>query len=71
MIDRGAWGWIKSLFGLVMGPQYSGDPLHKIIREILRDRKLHETLTNVVIPTYDINIQYPVIFSKFEVSFVS
>lgn len=62
----GIWEWVKGSYGSVMGPQYSGDPLHEIIRKIVGDTQLGKTLSNVVIPTYDINIQYPVIFSKFQ-----
>lgn len=65
----GFWGWFHKLkrgYGHVMGPKYSGDPLHQIIRKILGNKKLRDTLANVVIPAYDIQSQYPVIFSNFE-----
>eukprot|EP00253_Pinus_taeda_P020967 PITA_20967 len=65
----GFWRWfdkLKRAYRHAMGPEYSGDPLHQIIREILRDKKLGDTVTNVVIPAYDIQKQYPVIFSNFE-----
>eukprot|EP00253_Pinus_taeda_P022051 PITA_22051 len=62
----GISGWVGRAWRRLMGPAYSGDPLHQIIREILRDKKLGDTVTNVVIPAYDIKKQYPVIFSNFE-----
>lgn len=49
----------------LMGPVYSGAYLHKIIRQILGNIRLHQTLTNVVIPAYDIKLQEPAIFSTF------
>lgn len=50
---------------LVKGPKYTGVYLHNIIKENLGDIRLHQTLTNVVIPTYDIKSQEPAIFSTF------
>ncbi|MFS7952464.1 putative peptidase C1A, papain, patatin-like phospholipase domain-containing protein [Helianthus anomalus] len=49
-----------------MGPKYDGVHLHKVIREQLEERRLHETITNVVIPTFDIKAMKPVIFSSFQ-----
>lgn len=52
---------------VVKGPKYDGEYLHKIVREKLGDIRLNETLTNVVIPTFDIKRLQPVIFSSYEV----
>ncbi|WVY92083.1 hypothetical protein V8G54_037597 [Vigna mungo] len=49
------------------GPQYDGKYLHKLIREELGDTKLEQTLTNVVIPAFDIKNLQPTIFSSFQV----
>ncbi|KOM33740.1 hypothetical protein LR48_Vigan01g329600 [Vigna angularis] len=49
------------------GPQYDGKYLHKLIREELGDKKLENTLTNVVIPAFDIKNLQPTIFSSFQV----
>ncbi|KAK9946546.1 hypothetical protein M0R45_012007 [Rubus argutus] len=54
---------IKSL----VGPKYDGKYLHRLVRERLGDKKLHQTLTNVVIPTFDIKNLQPTIFSSFEI----
>lgn len=54
---------IKSL----VGPKYDGKYLHRLVREKLGDKKLHQTLTNVVIPTFDIKNLQPTIFSSFEI----
>ncbi|XP_069153538.1 patatin-like protein 2 isoform X2 [Solanum lycopersicum] len=48
------------------GPKYNGKYLHRVIKEKLGETKLHETLTNVVIPTFDIKNMQPTIFSTFE-----
>lgn len=49
------------------GPKYDGKYLHKLVKEKLGSTKLHQTLTNVVIPTFDIKQQHPTIFSSYEV----
>ncbi|XP_007017303.2 PREDICTED: patatin-like protein 2 [Theobroma cacao] len=54
---------VKSL----MGPKYDGKYLHDIVREKLGETRLHQTLTNVVIPTFDIKQLQPKIFSSYEV----
>ncbi|KAJ7958134.1 Patatin [Quillaja saponaria] len=50
----------------VSGPKYDGKYLHNIIKEKLGDNKLQHTLTNVVIPTFDIKCLQPTIFSSFK-----
>ncbi|CAH1439188.1 unnamed protein product [Lactuca virosa] len=49
------------------GPKYDGEHLHKVIRETLKEKQLHETLTNVVIPTFDIKYLQPMIFSSYQI----
>ncbi|CAA7395605.1 unnamed protein product [Spirodela intermedia] len=53
---------VKQLFG----PKYDGKYLYKMIQEKLGTTKVHETLTNVVIPTFDIKYLQPIVFSSFE-----
>lgn len=50
------------------GPSYDGKHLHEVVREKLGSTRLHQTLTNVVIPTFDIKRLQPTIFSSYEVS---
>ncbi|KAK6256614.1 hypothetical protein QUC31_000073 [Theobroma cacao] len=49
------------------GPKYDGRYLHNIVREKLGGTRLHQTLTNVVIPTFDIKQLQPKVFSSLEV----
>ncbi|XP_056177302.1 patatin-like protein 2 [Syzygium oleosum] len=51
----------------VTGPKYDGKYLHKLVKEKLGNARLHHTLTNVVIPTFDIKHLQPTIFSSYEV----
>ncbi|GAV84791.1 Patatin domain-containing protein [Cephalotus follicularis] len=54
---------VKSL----QGPKYDGKYLHTLLKEKLGDTLLHQTLTNVVIPTFDIKRLQPIIFSSYQV----
>ncbi|KAK2992299.1 hypothetical protein RJ640_020292 [Escallonia rubra] len=58
---------IRSLFRSLTGPKYDGKYLCKLIREELGAKRLSDTLTNVVIPTFDIKNLQPTIFSSSEV----
>ena len=49
------------------GPKYDGKYLHNVTKEKLGSIKLHQTLTNVAIPTFDIKKLQPTIFSSYEV----
>ncbi|XP_048323181.1 patatin-like protein 3 [Ziziphus jujuba] len=48
-------------------PKYDGKTLHELIKHYLKGTKLHETLTNLVIPTFDIKKLQPTIFSSYQV----
>ncbi|RVW66691.1 Patatin-like protein 2 [Vitis vinifera] len=49
------------------GPKYDGKYLHNLVKEKLGETRLHQTLTNVVIPTFDIKCLQPTIFSTYQV----
>ncbi|KAI5012273.1 hypothetical protein ZWY2020_024407, partial [Hordeum vulgare] len=51
---------------MVRGPKYNGKYLHALLRRHLGETKLDRTLTNVVIPTFDIAYLQPSIFSSFQ-----
>ncbi|CAN6680158.1 unnamed protein product [Malus baccata var. baccata] len=48
------------------GPKYDGKYLRKLLRKILGYRRLHETVTRIVVPTFDIKLLQPHVFSTFE-----
>ncbi|KAF8012421.1 hypothetical protein BT93_I0545 [Corymbia citriodora subsp. variegata] len=64
----GSLGSILNTIRSLIGPKYSGNYLHKLIRRLLGSTRLHDTLTSVVIPTFDIKKLQPVLFSSYEVS---
>ncbi|CAI8606709.1 unnamed protein product [Vicia faba] len=46
--------------------KFDGKFLHEKAHELLQETRLHDTLTNVVIPTFDTVDLHPVIFSSFK-----
>ncbi|CAN6478481.1 unnamed protein product [Victoria cruziana] len=56
----------EELLRALAGPKYDGKYLHKLIRDKLQHTKLHQTLTNVVIPTFDLKLLQPIIFSSYQ-----
>ncbi|XP_038714685.1 patatin-like protein 2 isoform X1 [Tripterygium wilfordii] len=65
--DGVPFGSAGKLVKSLSGPKYDGKYLHKLVKEKLGDIKLHQTLTNVVIPTFDIKRLQPTIFSSYMV----
>ncbi|GMY28613.1 patatin-like protein 2 [Fagus crenata] len=58
---------LTKMIKALSGPKYDGKYLHNIIQEKLGQTKLHQTLTNIVIPTFDIKRLQPTIFSTYQV----
>jgi len=70
----GFFSWlckIIHIIKLIIGPKYNGKYLHKIINDLLGETRVKETLTNVVIPTYDVKCVKPTIFSTFKVQILN
>lgn len=65
-VKRGISGWFQSIYSAARGPKYSGDYLHKLLRDLVGGVRLHQLLTNVVIPAFDTNLEQPIVFSTFE-----
>lgn len=55
----------------VFKPKYDGKYLREIVREKLKETRLSQTLTSIVIPTYDIKFMRPEIFSTYKVRLAS
>ncbi|XP_073129532.1 patatin-like protein 3 [Henckelia pumila] len=62
----GIIGSVENTLVQIGNPKYDGKYLHQLIRDNLGQTRLHQTLTNVVIPTFDIKNLQPTIFSSFE-----
>ncbi|XP_028091617.1 patatin-like protein 2 [Camellia sinensis] len=50
-------------------PKYDRKYLREVVKEDLGETKLHQTLTNIAIPTFDIKTPQPTIFSTYEVNY--
>lgn len=66
-LGRGPFAGLISAAKALAGPKYDGKYLNNLVKGILGDTKLNQTLTNVVIPTFDIKLLQPTIFSTYEV----
>ncbi|XP_077213526.1 patatin-like protein 2 [Tasmannia lanceolata] len=64
---RGPLSSVTMILKEICGPKYNGKYLHGLVEEKLGKTCLHQTLTNVVIPTFDIKRLQPTIFSSYEV----
>lgn len=64
---RGIWGSIRKMLRSFTGPKYDGKYFNWLVRDKLGETKLHNTLSHVVIPTFDIKRLQPTIFSTYEV----
>ncbi|XP_055834003.1 patatin-like protein 2 isoform X1 [Solanum dulcamara] len=62
----GLFAPIGNIVQTLIGPKYDGKYLHEVIKEKLKDTRLSNTITNVVIPTFDIKKLQPTIFSTYE-----
>ncbi|CAL9127206.1 unnamed protein product [Musa textilis] len=63
---KGFLSSVTKLASAIMGPKYDGKYLHTKVKDLLTETRLSQTLTNVIIPTFDIKLLQPVIFSSFE-----
>ncbi|XP_059454123.1 patatin-like protein 1 isoform X1 [Corylus avellana] len=66
IFPQGNVGPLGIVANLLKKPKYDGKYLHGIIREKLGETRLGKTLTNVVIPTFDMKLLQPTIFSSYE-----
>ncbi|WVZ57176.1 hypothetical protein U9M48_007595 [Paspalum notatum var. saurae] len=57
---------LTALMSALRRPRYSGKYLRSMIRSMLGQTRVCDTLTNVIIPTFDVRLLQPIIFSTFE-----
>uniref|UniRef100_A0A2P2KDJ9 Patatin n=1 Tax=Rhizophora mucronata TaxID=61149 RepID=A0A2P2KDJ9_RHIMU len=65
--DRSPLASATKVVKALSGPKYDGKYLHQLVKEKLGDKHIHQTLTDVVIPTFDIKRLQPTIFSSYQV----
>ncbi|CAL4983233.1 unnamed protein product [Urochloa decumbens] len=57
---------VVKLVGAVTGPKYDGVFLHDKIKSLTHDVRIADTVTNVIVPAFDVKYLQPVIFSTYE-----
>ncbi|KAL0377743.1 UNVERIFIED_CONTAM: Patatin-like protein 2 [Sesamum radiatum] len=55
--------FVGTITNLVAGPKYDGKYLKSLVQELLGSVTVSQTLTNVVIPTFDLKRLQPIIFT--------
>jgi patatin-like phospholipase/acyl hydrolase len=60
-VSKGPLGLFKSM----TGPKYDGRHLHSVVQQLLGDKRVDSTITNIVVPTFDIKLLQPTIFSTY------
>lgn len=58
---------VASVLGEVTGPKYDGRYIRSLAKMLLRNITIRQTLTDVVIPAFDIRRLQPIIFSTAQV----
>ncbi|KAF5204982.1 Patatin-like protein, partial [Thalictrum thalictroides] len=59
-------GPLQSVIGAVAGPKYNGKYLRSKLKEELGETRLNQTLTNILIPSFDIRLLQPTLFTTHE-----
>ncbi|CAL5001628.1 unnamed protein product [Urochloa decumbens] len=59
-------GPLGLLQSVALGPKYDGKYLHSIVRDLLGNTRVSQALQNIVIPTFDIKLLQPTIFSRYD-----
>ncbi|CAL5366614.1 unnamed protein product [Camellia sinensis] len=65
--NRSSFANATKVLSALSGPMYDGKYLRCLLKEKLGNTRLNQTLTNVVVPTFDIKRLQPTIFSTYEV----
>ncbi|CAK8539752.1 unnamed protein product [Lathyrus sativus] len=63
----GIFAPLMNMAKVLMGPKYNGEYLHKTIREMTGNTLLSQTVTNIVIPSFDVEKFQPTIFSSYQI----
>ncbi|XP_062075267.1 patatin-like protein 1 [Humulus lupulus] len=61
-------GYFRSVMNIMqdlISPKYDGEYLHKLLKNLLGEKRLNDTLTNLVVPAFDIKKLEPIIFSTY------
>ncbi|KAK1316140.1 hypothetical protein QJS10_CPA05g01002 [Acorus calamus] len=62
----GLMAGVQKLLEAINGPKYDGKYLHSLVQQLLGETRLEKTLATVVIPSFDIKLLQPTIFSTYK-----
>ncbi|KAL4363277.1 hypothetical protein GQ457_04G035280 [Hibiscus cannabinus] len=65
--SSGILAWASKITKALAGPRYDGKYFYKLLRDLLGNTRLHQTLTSVAIPAFDIKKLQPTIFSSYQI----
>jgi patatin-like phospholipase/acyl hydrolase len=68
-INIGRRSTLVAFMASLMRPKYDGKYLRNKIKSMLGNTRVRNTLTNIVIPTFDIQLLHPIIFSTYDVCY--
>jgi hypothetical protein len=57
---------VANLLEVVRGQKYDGVFLHDKMKSLAHDTKIADTVTNIVVPSFDVKFLHPIIFSTYE-----
>ncbi|KAF8650780.1 hypothetical protein HU200_063684 [Digitaria exilis] len=60
LMVQSAWDKLRG------GPKYDGKFLHETINNLLKDTKVADTLSNVILPMFDVKRMQPILFNSLE-----
>ncbi|XP_051207816.1 patatin-like protein 2 [Lolium perenne] len=60
------YGGPLGLLRSIRGPKYDGQYLHSVVKDLLGKTTVSQALQNIVIPTFDIKLLQPTIFSRYD-----
>lgn len=63
--------FVGKIANLIGGPRYDGKYLKSTVQATLGNLTVSQTLTNVVIPTFDLKLLQPIIFTTKDVNILS
>ncbi|KAM1226905.1 hypothetical protein ACFX13_006315 [Malus domestica] len=58
--------YLEDFWKAAKGPIFAGDTLHEKIKTTIGETRIQETLTNIIIPCYDLKNLHPVVFSTLQ-----
>ncbi|KAL5989489.1 hypothetical protein ACLOJK_010381 [Asimina triloba] len=66
IFPQNRWNFVRSIRTWFKWSKYDGKYLHSLVRDLLGNLRLEDTLTDILLPTYDLKFHQTVLFSTHE-----